>query len=106
MLGSSVSFEILEGGLCEHSEHRKPHVMVLNEEGEKWFLFIVSVHTHGYETRRLKSQNGTSQNGSISVFKMRCLMMRVWCVGGVCLFSIKPAALQKKNQIHPVLLNM
>lgn len=78
-----MSFEILEGGLCEHSEHRKPHVMVLNEEGEKWFLFIVSVHTHGYETRRLKSQNGTSQNGSISVFKMRCLMMRVWGGGGV-----------------------
>lgn len=95
-----MSFDILEGGLCEHSEHRKPHVMVLNEEGEKWSLLIVSVHTHGYETLRLKSQNGTSQNGSISVFKMRCLMMRVWW--GVFILNIT-SSIAKKEPDSPSL---
>lgn len=64
------------------------------EEGEKRLLFIVSVSTCGYASLTWKCQNRT-------VFLLsRC---EVWwwgfrrgCGGCVCLFLIKPVALQKR----------
>lgn len=51
-----MSLEILEGGLCKH---RKPLAAVLTEKEKRGSCSLCPVHTDGYESLRLKSQNGT-----------------------------------------------
>lgn len=52
------------------------------EEGEKWLLFNVSVHTQWVWKSKIK----ISKWNRISVFKMWFLMMRVWWGGGCVYF--------------------